>query len=105
MLVSVVNIPQQGDVAKWSDLNNIKLHDLDADVDLLIGTDAAKVMESWELINSQSGGPYAFRTRVGWVINGPLGGEKQQWSEDWLLCCYSQSYFCGTSGRDAHQTV
>lgn len=28
------------------------------DVDLLIGTDAPKVMEPWELINSQGEGPY-----------------------------------------------
>lgn len=45
---------------------------MDADVDLLIGTDSPKVLEPWELINSQCGGPHAVRTRVGWVINGPL---------------------------------
>ena len=48
-------------------------------MDLLIGTDAAKVMEPRELINSQGEGPYAVRTRVGWVINGPLrGGDNNQ---------------------------
>lgn len=60
---------------KWPYLRNIKLHNLNADVDLLIGTDAAKVKEPWELINSQDDGPYAVRTRVGWVINGPLRSE------------------------------
>ncbi|XP_032387795.1 uncharacterized protein LOC116699370 [Etheostoma spectabile] len=74
MPVSRLNIPRQEDVAKWSYLRKIKLHDVDADVDLLIGTDAAKVMEPWEVINSQGEGPYAVRTRVGWVINGPLRG-------------------------------
>lgn len=70
--VSKVNVPCQEDVAKWPYLSSIKLHELDADVDLLIGTDAPDVLEPWELINSQCGGPYAVRTRVGWVINGPL---------------------------------
>lgn len=61
-------------MAKWSYLGNINLHDVDSNVDLLIGTNAAKVMEPWEVINSQGEGPYAVRTRVGWVINGPLRG-------------------------------
>ena len=72
MPVSRLNIPQQEDIAKWSHLRNIELHHLDAEVDLLIETDAPKVMEPWELINSQREGPYVVRTRVGWVINGPL---------------------------------
>lgn len=74
MPVSKLNIPRQGDVNQWSYLRDVKLHDIHADVDLLIGTDAPKVMEPWELINSQGNGPYTVRTRVGWVINGPLRG-------------------------------
>lgn len=31
-------------------------------------------MEPWEVINSQGDGPYAIRTLLGWVINGPLQG-------------------------------
>lgn len=72
MPVSKINVPCQDDVAKWAYLSSIRLHEVDADVDLLIGTDSPKVLEPWELINSQCGGPYAVRTRVGWVINGPL---------------------------------
>lgn len=54
MSVSRLNIPQQEDLnAKWSYLRNIKLHDVDAEVDLLIGTDAPKVTEPRELINTQ----------------------------------------------------
>lgn len=47
---------------------------IDADVELLIGTNAPKVMEPWEVIHSQQDGPFAVRTRLGWVINGPLRG-------------------------------
>ena len=74
MPVSSLNIPRQEDVDQWSYLKAVQLHDIEEGVDLLIGTDAPKVMEPWELINSQDEGPYAVRTRVGWVINGPLRG-------------------------------
>lgn len=74
MPVSSLNVPRQEDLVHRSYLKDVKIHDIEADVDLLIGTDAPKVMEPWEVINSQDEGPYAVRTRVGWVINGPLRG-------------------------------
>lgn len=55
-------------------MKDVILHDIHAKFDLLIGTDAPKVLEPWEVINIQDEGPYAVRTRVGWVINGPLHG-------------------------------
>lgn len=72
MPVSKNNIPRQEDVDHWSYLSKIKVHEIDAGIDLLIGTNAAKVIEPWEVINSQGDGPYAVRTRVGWIVNGPL---------------------------------
>ena len=72
MPVSTLNIPRQADIDPWPYLKDVKLHDIHASVDLLIGTDAPKALEPWEVINSQNEGPYAVRTRVGWVINGPL---------------------------------
>ncbi|KAK0135655.1 hypothetical protein N1851_028490 [Merluccius polli] len=74
MPVSTLNIPRQADIDPWPYLKDVKLHDIHASVDLLIGTDAPKALEPWEVINSQNEGPYAVRTRVGWVINGPLHG-------------------------------
>jgi len=41
---------------------------------MLIGTNAPKLLEPWEIVNSRGGGPYAIRTVLGWVINGPLNG-------------------------------
>ncbi|KAI7790112.1 hypothetical protein IRJ41_020083, partial [Triplophysa rosa] len=32
--------------------------------------------EPWEVINSNGEGPYAVRTLLGWVVNGPLQGSK-----------------------------
>lgn len=72
MPVSQHNIPRQDDVDQWPYLNCVKLHQIDSDIDLLIGTNASKVIEPWELINSQEDGPYDVRTKVGWVLNGPL---------------------------------
>lgn len=45
-----------------------------ANVDLLIGTNAPRVLEPWEVINSHDNGPYAIKTVLGWVVNGPLSG-------------------------------
>lgn len=72
--VSTLNIPRQADIDPWPYLKDVILYDIHASVDLLIGTDAPKVLEPWEVINSQDEGPYAVRTKVGWVINGPLHG-------------------------------
>lgn len=74
MPVSTLNIPRQADTDPWPYLKDVKHHDIHASVDLLIGTDAPKVLEPWEVINCQNEGPYAVRTRIGWVINGPLYG-------------------------------
>ncbi|KAL4009099.1 hypothetical protein ACER0C_002951 [Sarotherodon galilaeus] len=59
MPVSTVNIPQQGDIDQWPHLKPVKLHNINADVELLIGTDASNVLEPWKVINSVDGGPYA----------------------------------------------
>lgn len=48
---------------------------IDAGIDLLIGTNASKVLEPWEVVDSQGDGPYAVRTLLGWVIYSPLRGD------------------------------
>lgn len=53
MPVSKLNIPKQEEVGQWPYLNSIELHEIDSDIDMLIGTNASKVMEPWELIDSQ----------------------------------------------------
>ena len=72
--VSKGNIPTQQDIEKWKYLNDIRIPELDAEVEILIGTNAPKLMEPWEVINSEGNGPYAVRTLLGWVVNGPLRG-------------------------------
>lgn len=66
------NIPLQKDIDRWSYLKEVRLPLLDADVGLLIRTNAHKAMEPWKVIHSQKDGPYAVKTALGWIINGPL---------------------------------
>ena len=72
--VSTVNIISKRELRKLSFLEDVKIPHINADVDLLIGTNASKLMEPWEVINSREGedGSYEIRTLLGWVINGLL---------------------------------
>ncbi|KAJ8402854.1 hypothetical protein AAFF_G00361680 [Aldrovandia affinis] len=70
--VSKENIPTQNDLEKWPYLSGIQLDEIDANIDLLIGINVPKAMEPWHIINSQGNGPYAVKTLLGWVVNGPL---------------------------------
>lgn len=80
MPVSPGNIISEEELAKWPYLNGIQILRIRADVDLLIGTNASKLMEPWEVVNSRKNGPYAVRTLLGWVINGPLQGNHDKQS-------------------------
>ena len=74
MPVSPDNIVKEEDLAKWPFLSEVKIPSLMANVDLLIGSNAPRMLEPWEVVNSQGEGPYAIRTALGWVINGPVHG-------------------------------
>ncbi|KAI3375559.1 hypothetical protein L3Q82_003887 [Scortum barcoo] len=73
--VSKENIPVQEDLEKWPHLRDIELPQINADIGLLIGCNVHKAMEPWEIIHSEDDGPYAVRTILGWVLNGPLRGD------------------------------
>lgn len=62
------------DLAKWPYLSRVNIPSIKANVGLLIGTNAPKILEPWEVINSCGNGPYAIRTLLGGVVNGPLNG-------------------------------
>ncbi|KAL7827071.1 hypothetical protein SRHO_G00327890 [Serrasalmus rhombeus] len=67
------NVISSKDLEKWPYLRNVDIKEIDADVELLIGVNTPKAMEPWEIINSIGNGPYAVRTMLGWIVNGPLG--------------------------------
>lgn len=68
--VSKHHIPKQDSINKWKYLHEVKIPQVDADIELLVGTNAAKLMEPWKIINSRGSGPYAVKTPLGWVLNG-----------------------------------
>lgn len=53
----------------------MRLPEIKANVDLLIGANCAQAMEPWRVINGQNGGPYAVKNSIGWVVNGPIRKE------------------------------
>ena len=67
------NVPVEKDLERWPYLRkDVRLPQIDADVDILIGMNAHSAMEPWKIIHSQDDGPYAVKTTLGWVVNGPL---------------------------------
>ena len=44
----------------------------DIEIGLLIGANCAKALEPQEIIPSKDGGPFAFRSPLGWCVVGPL---------------------------------
>lgn len=81
--VSKNNIPTQRDIERWEYLKEIRIPELDADVELLTGTNAPKLMEPWEIINSKGNGPYAVKTLIG--VGHQRTFEGQQWLSEKLL--------------------
>lgn len=62
---------KEEELAKWPYLDGVSIPHIQA-VELLIGTNASKMLEPWEVINCHGNGPYASWTLLGWAINGPF---------------------------------
>jgi hypothetical protein len=57
---------------KWPYLRDVPLQTIDSGVGLLIGVNVPKAMEPWDVIPSVENGPFAVKTLLGWIVNGPL---------------------------------
>ena len=68
--VTKEHIPKQEELGKWPYLHDVRIPKIDANIDLLIGINAPKLMEPWRIINSKDNGPFAMKTLLGWVVNG-----------------------------------
>lgn len=75
MPVTTDDMVKPQDLREWPYLSKVHMPSIQAEVDLLIGINAPKLLEPWEVVNSQESGPYAVRTVLGWVMNGPLDGK------------------------------
>ena len=66
------DIIRSEDLEEWPSLQTLVMPMLDVDVGLMLGVNVSEALEPLEVINSQDcGGPFAFRTRLGWVTCGP----------------------------------
>ncbi len=63
------------DIRKWPYLQDVDMPTINAEVGLLIGINVPKLMEPWRIINSQGNDPFAIKTLLGWIVNGPFHGE------------------------------
>ena len=68
-------IGKQEDVERWPYLRDIVIPHINAEIGLLIGSDVPEILQPYEVRLSENGGPYASKTLLGWVLNGPLGRE------------------------------
>lgn len=62
MPVGTANIINKDTLRDWPYLNHIDIPENHAEVELLIGTNAVKLLEPWEVVNSQGEGPFAINT-------------------------------------------
>ena len=73
--VDPMEIATQIKLKKWKHLDKVTKHlatDDEVSVDLLIGANCVQALEPVDVISSQCGGPYSFRTILGWCIVGPI---------------------------------
>lgn len=103
MPVTADNMVTPEDLANWSYLSKVHIPDLKASVGLLIGTDAPKILEPWEVINSRGNGPYAIRTVLGWAVNGPLNGNSGAIGADISSATVNRISVCELEKMLAHQ--
>ena len=71
-------ISKQEDVNRWPHLNGVKISSINSDIGLLVGSDVPQALQPFEVRESKNGGPFAARTALGWVLNGPLGRNKEK---------------------------
>ena len=73
--VSRDDIPTSRDMGVWPHLRDLELHDIDSEVCLMIGNNVPEAMEPWDVIHGNAGEPFAVKTKLGWVVNGPMKAE------------------------------
>ena len=74
------DITKPSHLRKWKYLENVtdQLNfSGDISVGLLIGANCTKALEPIEILQSRNGGPYAFKTRLGWCVVGPVNRTKR----------------------------
>ena len=78
-LYAVKNLPvtkydtfSKDEVSQWSHLRDVRIPECDEEIELLIGTNAPEALQPWEIINSENSEPFAYKTKLGWVVCGTV---------------------------------
>ena len=64
------------DVERWPQLRDVVPEEISADIGVLVGVNVPEALEPTDFIPSVEKGPFAVKTRLGWVINGPVREQK-----------------------------
>ena len=67
------------------------------EVGMLIGANYIKALEPMEIVSSRNGGPYAYRTKLGWCIVGPITTSRN----DGSVKCHRRAVKDVSSGKMA----
>ncbi|XP_030841821.1 uncharacterized protein LOC115924137 [Strongylocentrotus purpuratus] len=70
--VSKEEIPTTAHLKEYPYLRHLNLPDISCDVGLLIENNVPRAAEPLEVVNSENGGPYAYRTLLGWAVSGVI---------------------------------
>ena len=74
--VGLTSLVRENEIKKWSHLSDIILPDIDSNaVHLVIGQYNNTILLPERIESGQPGEPYAVKTPLGWVLNGPIGGQ------------------------------
>ena len=69
------SVAKQVDVNQWSHLHGINLPRIEGGkVHMLIGQDNPQLLVPQEIRSGAPGSPYAIKTSLGWMLNGPVTG-------------------------------
>ena len=73
------DITKPGQLKQWKYLepvvNQLNFEE-NISVGLLIGANCTNTLEPIQVLQCRNGGPYEFRTRLGWCVVGPVSGTK-----------------------------
>lgn len=72
----------------WLHLKQSCIHNITAEIGLLIGKNIPNAMEPEKVIKSINDGPYTVRTVRGWTVNGPLRDGKYEETRDEVTRVY-----------------
>ena len=77
--VSKAEICRAEDVESWPHIRAVLPEEIGAEVGLVIGVNVPEGFEPLDFIPSCDRGPFAVKTRLGWIVNGPVRSHK--WAE------------------------